>query len=107
MKNTLSDDQQNTIFLATDDAQTQNKIQNIFKNKIIYVNKITSKYNQATPSGHAFSLRNTTIEDALTDIWICSQCKDFYGTPYSSFSDFISILRRIHGLSSQHSILII
>lgn len=52
-------------------------------------------YNGAfTKSG----IRLTTIQDAVVDLWVSSTAQQFRGTYWSSFSDWIEMMRRLRGL---------
>jgi len=72
------------IYLATDNRDTQNYFINKYKDRIKMINLIDSKNNQ---------LRNTTLENSIIDIYICVYSQNFLGTPGSSFSELIYRLR--------------
>ena len=72
------------IYLATDDKDTYYK----FKKK--YPDQILFKYHKTRNED---CLRQTSLEDAIIDIYICSFSKYFKGSGWSSFSDVIQIIR--------------
>lgn len=73
------------IYLATDNSSTQKLLSEKYKNIFFYdkiKNNSTEKY-----------VRNTPMDFAIIDIFICSKATDFLGTRGSSFSDMIEFLR--------------
>lgn len=46
----------------------------------------------------ATGIRMTSIADAVVDLWICADAIAFRGTYYSSFSDWIEMMRQKRGL---------
>jgi hypothetical protein len=73
------------IYLATDNQDTQLKFYNKYKNRIKGINFIQKKDNV---------LRQTSLEDAIIDIFTCSYAKYFLGSKSSSFSTTIKILNK-------------
>lgn len=72
------------LYIATDNEVTQKLFYNKYKNRIKIINHIkNNKYN----------LRQTSLEDAIIDIFVCSKANYFKGSNYSSFSGLIYNLR--------------
>jgi len=71
------------IFLATDNKETQDKFIKLYGDRLI-CNPIINNNN----------LRQTSIQDAVVDMYVCSYAKEFEGTIGSSFSDTINYLRK-------------
>jgi len=67
---------QTQFFLATDDQKTEQKFVNSFPNNIVVYPK---HYDSS-------KLRQTTMQEALTDLYLLSMCKKVVGTTGSSFS---------------------
>lgn len=67
------------VFIATDNAITQNKFKNKFKDKVFYFKEIVQRD----------SLRQTDLELAAIDLFISIRSRNFKGTYGSSFSQFI------------------
>lgn len=79
------------LYIATDNANTFNK----FKSKYSDMVKIESNtYDEK-------KLRQTSLEDAIIDLFMCIFAKDFKGSYWSSFSSQIIIIRRSYGKTSQ------
>ena len=76
------------IFLATDDGQTQSKFKNLFKSRIHTFSHIRKRGHKRRP------VRTTSIQDAVSDIFLCIDSEHFLGTPCSSFSSFIENYRK-------------
>ena len=72
------------IFLATDDSLTQE----YFKNK--YGDRLTFY----SPIINSDELRNTSLHDAVVDLYICSYARYFMGTEFSTFSYLIKALNK-------------
>ena len=73
------------IFLATDNIETQDKFKQLYGDRLI-CNPISSNN----------KLRQTSIQDAVVDMYVCSYANDFLGTIGSSFSSTINYLRKIN-----------
>jgi len=73
------------IYIATDNEITYNK----FKKK--YQNRIKFDYHKLDKS----ALRQTSLIDAIVDIYICVYSDNFMGSGYSSFSRLIKTLRMV------------
>lgn len=74
---------QGTIFLATDNDETQQYFRNKYGERIVF-NPI--QYSSS-------SLRQTSLTQAIVDMFVCVGADDFIGTRGSSFSKMIHILR--------------
>jgi hypothetical protein len=72
-----------TVYLSTDNRQTQEDYMAMFPNKIKYIQWIE-------PSE---SLRQTTLEEAILDLFLCIRASQFKGSSYSSFSGTIQQFR--------------
>ena len=73
----------NKIYIATDCVDTQNKFINIYGDRMIY-QKIENNDN----------FRQTSLEDAVIDMFVCAGAKNFMGSNKSSFTDTINNLRK-------------
>jgi hypothetical protein len=73
-----------SIYVATDNLETYKTIQNKFPKRVIL------KYHQNNPN----LLRQTSLEDAIIDLYMCIGSSEFMGTTWSSFSDLIIKLRK-------------
>jgi hypothetical protein len=73
----------NNIYISTDNRETQDKFYSLFPTRILIIDLIT-------PSA---SLRQTTIEKAIIDIFTCTRSSHFKASGFSSFSATISQLR--------------
>ena len=80
----IKKNKQYKVYIATDNRETQIKFKKLFPKRVIF-NKEIIKMN-----GH----RRTSLEDAVTDIFMCALSNKFKGTFYSSFSEFIELMRR-------------
>ena len=69
------------VYLATDSRDVQKKYPNLIRNIEI-------------PKENTGRLRQTSIQDAMVDVLICSREKKFKGSGYSSFSHLIEIYSR-------------
>jgi len=78
-------DNNKNIYIATDNEITYNK----FKKK--YQNRIKIDYHKTNNN----SLRKTSLQDAIIDIYICVYSDDFMGSGWSSFSGLIKSLRML------------
>jgi hypothetical protein len=71
------------IYLATDNNETQEMFINKYgKDRIVYNVKITTSE----------SIRQTSVKDAIIDLFACAQAFNFMGSGYSSFSGVIKKL---------------
>jgi hypothetical protein len=71
------------LYVATDNRETQDQLYSLYKERIKVISFIT-------PS---ISLRQTTIEDAILDIFICKDATHFKGSGFSSYSGTIAQYR--------------
>jgi len=92
------------IYLATDNGETQDKFLNIFKNRILFFEKINDgkeKYEGAYDREKV--KRFTSPFSVVADFYILKECNYFIGSNESSFSLIIKTLRNnpddyiIHG----------
>jgi hypothetical protein len=74
---------QGKYFLATDNAESQNKFKKLLGDSLIVFDVIenTSK------------LRQTTLETSILDLYTCVFANEFKGTIYSSYTDLIIKIR--------------
>ena len=73
------------FFLATDNEITQNIIHNNFPGKIIsYCHTFNNK-----------NKRHTSVENALIDLYLLSNCQKIIGSYYSSFSEYAADLGNV------------
>ena len=73
------------LYLATDNHDTQLKFYNKYKNRIKGISFIQNNNN----------LRQTSLSDAIIDIFTCSHAKYFLGSGSSSFSTTIKTLIKL------------
>ena len=73
----------NNLYIATDNPGTYDKFSRIFRWKKI------NKYHDCCTA----SLRKTSMQDSIIDIYMCVGADKFKGSGYSSFSDLIYHLR--------------
>lgn len=73
------------FFLATDNQITKNLIYNKFRDRII-------SYNQ---SFNLEKKRQTTVKQALIDLYLLAKCQKIIGSYYSSFSEYAASLGNI------------
>lgn len=71
------------IYLACDNHDTQTYFLKKYNDKIFINNYIQSSKHQ----------RQTSLEDAVIDLFMCIKSLNFLGTTYSSYSDLIKLLR--------------
>ena len=83
--NILKNNPKEKIFLATDNYETQKLFFSLFPKNIIFVKKIQSDCKER---------RHTSMKDALIDLFCLIECKKFYGTKESSFSNFVENYRK-------------
>jgi hypothetical protein len=70
------------IYIATDNKDTQDIFINKYNDRLIIKKIIPSK-----------NLRQTSVQDAVVDIYICAGAKYFMGSIGSSFTDLINYIR--------------
>jgi len=71
------------IYIATDNKETQDKFLDKYGDRLLMKKIIPSD-----------KLRQTSIQDALIDIYTCAEAEYFMGSIGSSFSDLINELRK-------------
>lgn len=72
------------FFITTDNRDTQILFKNKYGKRVLFYSKIK----------HTNSLRKTSLENAIIDIFILSHCKKIKGTNKSSFTDFAIKLKK-------------
>lgn len=72
------------IFLATDSLDTQKKFKKLFNNRIKYIKWINNKSSEK---------RKTAFKDTIIDLFVCAFAKKFMPSGYSSYSEFIKLIR--------------
>lgn len=77
-------DKNKNIYIATDNKETYD----IFKQK--YTDRIKLDYHTINEN----CLRQTTLEDAIIDIYMCVYSDEFLGSGWSSFSGAITSIRK-------------
>lgn len=75
------------IYVATDDDRIKKKFIDKYGNKLSFYESICEPYKMGN------SVRFTTAESIYIDTFICRDADRFLGTPKSTFSDFIKLLR--------------
>lgn len=75
------------VFLATDNRSTQDKFKTKFGDKIVITGFADGNGSQRWP------VRTTPVPQAVADLFLCINSKEFAGTVCSSFSDFIESYR--------------
>ena len=78
-------DSNKNIYIATDNEKSYNKFKKIYKNRI----KIG--YHEINKCAK----RQTSLQDAIVDIYMCVYSDDFMGSGWSSFSALIKRLRML------------
>lgn len=75
------------VYVATDDADTYRMFQKRYGPAI--------KFEYHAPT---YAIRQTSLADSITDLYMCVYADEFMGSRYSSFSDLIATLRNLkHG----------
>lgn len=72
------------VYLATDDPSIQEHYQNLYSTKIITYKNI---------SNDTISLRKTTLQHSVIDMFMCIKSNIFFPCNFSSFSDLIKYKR--------------
>jgi len=70
------------IFIATDNKDTQDQFRSIYKDRIVFKEIIPSN-----------NVRQTSLEDAVVDMYVCAGATYFLGYEGSSFSVSINLIR--------------
>jgi hypothetical protein len=77
------------FFIATDNKETQDIYRSKYKKQTLFYSKIKKTDN----------LRQTSLENAIMDIFILSYCKRIKGTNNSSFTEFSINLKKLRSFS--------
>ena len=80
MNETIDNHGEVKFFLATDDPKEEAYLQEIYGNRIIVNHKTSLDRNNPI-----------AIQEALLDLYTLTQCREIYGSYYSSFSDVAAI----------------
>ncbi len=95
MKTCLLEQPETTFLLATDDADVESHLHEVFPRKIITFKKWAYDRGQ-----------KVAIQEALIDLLLLSKCHKILGSHYSSFSEYASLFHRrellIVGVGSWH-----
>jgi hypothetical protein len=83
------------IYLASDCLITQKKFKRICPKRIKYINFINNNLN---------GKRKTTFETAIIDMFVCAFASKFKGSDYSSYSDFINLIRLENNITNDNNI---
>ena len=84
------------IYLATDNAVTREAYRQRYGSRIKACTPVASgTIREEQPERH------TPVAQAVIDIFVCVYARTFKGSYYSSFSDAIAQLRRVHELASE------
>jgi len=73
------------IYIATDCKDTQKKFIDIYGDRLVY-----KKIEDST------SFRQTLLEDAVIDLYVCANANYFMGSYFSSFTDTINELHKLN-----------
>ena len=96
------------LYLATDNYKTQDDFLKRYSERIKCIKMVRRKSGIATMLSRLGSLlkfsrpaqerekssRNTSVEDAVIDLFVCIYADKFMGSGYSSFSNFITYMRK-------------
>jgi hypothetical protein len=93
----LRDEQGCNVFAATDNAETQSTIR-AQEPGVFFAEEIRSGADGQSEHDHR---RHTTLQHAVVDLFVCAGAKRFLGSPGSSFSETIDILRWLNGLRDE------
>lgn len=81
------------IYVATDNGVTQRNAYDAWPLRFMCCTRLGGSEEQLL-TDHS---RNGTLADAVVDLFVCSQAREFKGSNASSFTDTIEILRRLRG----------
>jgi len=82
------------IFLATDCLKTQQKFKKLYPKKTKYINFINENKK---------GKRKTSFETAIIDMFVCAFALKFKGSDYSSYSDFINLIRIQNNITNDNN----
>jgi hypothetical protein len=103
----IDENKNHKVYLSTDNYETQKAILEHYPERVEYI-KLINKDNHGVTgfsglmslknlvrrkTGVEDSLRKTSLEDAIIDLYMCIYAEKFMGSGYSSFSNFISYIR--------------
>ena len=84
----------NKIYLATDNKETQDKMINLFGDRILFYEKIKKGKEKFTEEYKKEKIiRNTSDLHTIFDFYVLKECCDFIGSNESTFSIMINYLR--------------
>jgi hypothetical protein len=75
------------VYVAADNPMSVATVKKALGERVVWGSKYTRKSTD--------SIRLTDVEDAVVDLWVCSQASRFRGTFYSSFSEWIEGMRSV------------
>lgn len=75
------------FFLATDNAATQQRFAKKYKNRVFWLRNIQPRRRQ---------LRQTSLHDAVLDLFLLARCQRVHGSVWSSFSETARVLSLCH-----------
>jgi len=84
------------IFLATDCLKTQQKFKKLYPKRTKYIKFINENIN---------GKRKTSFETAIIDMFTCAFAVKFKGSDYSSYSEFINLIRLQNNINNNNSAL--
>lgn len=76
----------NPVYAAADNPRSLATLKRALGNRLHY----NGRFGMA-------GMRLTAVADAVVDLWVCAQGAQFRGTYYSSFSDWIEMMRSLRG----------
>ena len=83
------DSHESNLYLATDNRETQESYLKQYSDRIKSIELINPDRNDS---------RNTSLESAIVDLYMCVNSYEFLGSGYSAFSGTIKVLRALRGL---------
>jgi hypothetical protein len=75
------------VYIATDNYETQNEFYQLFKDRIKIINYISK------PQKYIPSIRQTSLEETIIDMYMCINSNYFLGSDYSSLTTFVKEMR--------------
>ena len=85
----ISSRESSSLYLATDNRETQEHFLNLYSDRIKSIELIDPNSNDR---------RNTSLESAIVDLYMCANSREFLGSGYSAFTGTIKVLRTLRGL---------
>jgi hypothetical protein len=77
---------QGSVYAATDNPRSMVTLKKALGSRLHYNGRFAQT-----------GIRLTDVADAVVDLWVCAAAARFRGTYYSSFSDWIEMMRSLHG----------